>query len=49
MLETHMNLCMTEPNFLEKDFFAPKIGKMDQKWGKNRVFLILKNCVINFQ
>ena len=29
-LETHINLCITEPDFPEI-FFAPKIGKMDQK------------------
>ena len=23
--------------FYEKKFFAPKIGKMDQKWAKNRL------------
>ena len=45
VLEIHMKLCMTEPNFPEKISFAPKIGKMDQKQG----FLnILKNFVINF-
>ena len=34
--------------FSRKNFFAPKIGKMGQKWAKNRVFLnILKNLVIN--
>ena len=48
MLETHMKLCVTEPDFPEK-FFAPKIVKMGQKWAKNRIFLnILKNSVINF-
>ena len=26
--------------FSRKIFFAPKIGKMDPKWAKNRVFLI---------
>ena len=24
--------------FSRKSFFAPKIGKMDQKWAKNKVF-----------
>ena len=31
MLETHMKLCVTQPDFPEKNFFAPKIGK----WHKN--------------
>ena len=26
--------------FSEKNFFAPKTGKMDQEWAKNRVFSI---------
>ena len=34
-LEIHMKLCMTAPDFPEKNFFAEKI---DQKWAKNRVF-----------
>ena len=29
-----MKLCMTELKFLEKTFFAPKIGEMGQKWPK---------------
>ena len=31
MLETHMNLCVTEPDFLEKKFLPQKLGK----WVKN--------------
>ena len=31
--ETHMKLHMTEPDFPGKIFFAPKMGKMDQKQG----------------
>ena len=35
--------------FFLKKFFAPEIGKADQKWAKNRIFLNLsKNLVINF-
>ena len=30
---------MTEPDFSER-FFAPKIGKMDHKWARNRVVWI---------
>ena len=47
MLETHMKLQVTEPEFSEKTF-AAKIEKMGQKWAKNRVLNILKNFVINF-
>ena len=39
-LEAHMKLCVTELDFPGKFFFAPKIGKVDPKWTKNRVFLI---------
>ena len=38
VLETHVKLSMTEPDFAEKKIFAPKIGKMDPKWAKNRTF-----------
>ena len=39
VLETHMGLYMTDPDFLEKKtFFVQKIGKRGQKWVKNRVF-----------
>ena len=31
MLETHTNLCVTEPDFLEKIFLPQKLGK----WVKN--------------
>ena len=44
MLETHMQLCVTEPDFPEKSF-AQKIGKMGQK---QIVLNILKNFGINF-
>ena len=37
MLEIHMKLSETEPDF-SGEKAAPKIGKMDQKWAKNRVF-----------
>ena len=33
VLETYMKLCVTA-RFCG-NFFAPKIGKMDQKWAKN--------------
>ena len=47
MLETHVKLQVTEPEFSEKTF-AAKIEKMGQKWAKNRVLNILKDFVINF-
>ena len=48
MLETHVKLCVTQPDFPEKNFFlknwenGPKMG---QKLG---LLNILKNFVINF-
>ena len=45
VLEVHVLLRVIESDFREKKLFAPKMGKMDQKWG----FLnILENFVINF-
>ena len=48
VLETHMKLCVTEPDFLEKGFCPKNWGnglKVSQKQG----FLnLLKNVVINF-
>ena len=38
VLETHMKLCMAELDFFGGKKFTPKIGKMDQKWAKNRAF-----------
>ena len=38
MLEAHMKMCVTELDFLEKNLFAPKLGKWAKKWAKNRVF-----------
>ena len=38
-LETHMALCRTESDYLEK-IPSTQIVKMDQKWVKNRVFWI---------
>ena len=48
VLETHMKLCATA-RFFGKIHFAPKIGKMDQKWAKNKVFWnLLKNSIVSF-
>ena len=49
VLEIHMKLCMTEPDFPENFFLPPKLGK----WVKYELetgyfFNILKNVVINF-
>ena len=41
ILEAHVKLYVTEsdfPEFFIFFFFAPKIGEMEQKWVKNRVF-----------
>ena len=37
MLETHFKLCVTEPDFPEKNFL-PKNLEDDRKWAKNMVF-----------
>ena len=37
MLETHIKLCVTEPDFPEKNF-CPKNWEDDRKWAKNMVF-----------
>ena len=48
MLETHMKLCVTEPDFSEKKNFPQKFGKWE-KMGQRQDFLnILKNFVIDF-
>ena len=31
VLEIHIEVCVTEPDFPEKKFFAPKIAEKDQK------------------
>ena len=36
--QTHTKLCVAEPDFLEKNVFAPRIGKMDQKWIETEFF-----------
>ena len=41
VLETHVKFCVTEPDFLEKLFLTPKLGK----WTKNGPKIVL---VINF-
>ena len=45
VLQIHMKLCIAEPDFFENVFFAPKIGKMGQKWS---FLILLKDLVINF-
>ena len=37
VLGTHV-LCVTGPDFSEKNLFDPKMGNISQKWAKNRVF-----------
>ena len=49
MLEIHMKLCVTEPDFPDKIFFFQILRKWAKKWAQNRVFFkILKHFVINF-
>ena len=38
VLETHMNLCVTELDFPEKFL----VLKIDQKWAKNRFFKFIE-------
>ena len=48
VLETHMKLCVTEPDFPEKCFF-PKKWENGPKVGQKQGFLnLLKNFAINF-
>ena len=48
VLETHMKLYMTEPDFLEK-VFCPKIWENGPKIGQKLGFLdLLKDLIINF-
>ena len=48
MLETHMKLCVTEPDFLEKNFLSQKLGKWTKNGPKLFFLNILKKLVINF-
>ena len=48
MLKAHIELCVTEPDFLGKVFCA-KNWESEPKMGQKQSFLnVLKNCVINF-
>ena len=50
VLESHVKLCMREPDFLEKNFFcSPKLGKWAQNGPKTGFFFnLLENLVTNF-
>ena len=48
MLETHTKLCVTELDFVEKNFLFQKLGKWAKNGPKTFFLNILKNCVINF-
>ena len=39
MLGAHVLLSVTEPDFLKKNMFAQKIGKMGQQCASNRIFI----------
>ena len=45
VIDTHIKVCVTKPNFTEKDFLHPQIGKIGQKEAFRN---LLKNLVINF-
>ena len=38
VLEAHAVLHVNKEDFWKKTFFVPKMGKVEQKWSKNRVF-----------
>ena len=44
MLETHMKLCVREPDFSEKFFLPQKLGK----WAKNGPKLFFFKCIEKF-
>ena len=48
VLETHIKLCVTKPDFLEKNIFFPKSGKWTKHGPKTDFLNLLKNFVINF-
>ena len=48
VLETHMKLCVTEPDLPEKYFFPKKLGKWIKNGPKQSVFNLLKNLVVKF-
>ena len=47
VLETHMKLCMSEPDFRGNFFLSQKLGKWTQNRAKTGFFL-LENLFINF-
>ena len=48
VLETHMKLCVAEPDFQEKIFLPPKLGKWAKNGSKTGFFDLLKTLVISF-
>ena len=48
MLETHMKLCVTEPDFPGKIFLPQKLGKWTRNGSKTVFLNMLKNFVIDF-
>ena len=48
VLKVHMKLCVTELDFWEKNFFAPKLRKRVKMGQKHGFFNLLENLVINF-
>ena len=49
VLETHIKLCVTEPDFPEEKKFCPQNWENGPKMGQKHGFLnLLKNFVINF-
>ena len=48
MLESHVKLCVREPDFLGKFFLPPKLGKCIPNGPKTCFFNLLENLVSNF-
>ena len=48
VLESHMKLCVTEPDFLENFFLFPKLGKWAKAGPKTGILNLFKNLVVDF-
>ena len=44
VLETHMKVGVIAPDFLEKMFLPPKLGKCAKTWQKIGFFEFIKEC-----
>ena len=44
VLETHMTLCVTKPDFMEKNVLPQKMGKWTKNGKKTRCFEFSEKC-----